>query len=61
MHKKLTPMEANKLNLVHARAVWQEVSLAPATFVRSLARKLTADIDVQDQQLRKVSTYNTHT
>lgn len=56
MYKKLTLMEADKLNLVHARAVWQEVSLAPATFVRSLARKLTADTDVQDQPPRKVST-----
>ncbi|KAF9805417.1 hypothetical protein SFRURICE_018308 [Spodoptera frugiperda] len=38
-------------HLLNPRAVWQEVSLAPATFVRSLARKLGAD--AEEQQPRK--------
>lgn len=39
--------------LMNARAVWQEVSLAPATFVRTLARKLGAEAEEQPQP-RKV-------
>lgn len=37
---------------------WQELSLAPATFVRSIARKLGADTDVEVPNVRKVYLYN---
>ncbi|XP_026314027.1 rab GTPase-binding effector protein 1 isoform X1 [Hyposmocoma kahamanoa] len=42
-----------RAQIQHLQQQQQEVSLAPATFVRSLARKLTADTDVQDQPPRK--------
>lgn len=38
-----------------ARALWQDVTIAPATLVRSIARKLGADSE--DQPSKKVSNH----